>query len=223
MNSKILIGLTSILLSFGLQAQHHQHSVGIHGMLMFGSGPFYLSHLPMFHDPHAAQVIVEAELDPMAQAKYLSSMASGTVKYHTLVPEAFDLLNMPKNFKGKIFAGHFERGGIMLADTSIKIKRVISFRDFKKVGAKPVQGRYLHFGNGKENFLAHAIYSKPDFDQIIRVSGVPLDMSWVTIIGHSNDKPLVAHKKMKIEAAKMTELGIELGESIYLEFDDLAH
>jgi hypothetical protein len=34
-------------------SRHSDHSaIGVHGMLLFGQNPLYLSHLPMFMRPH---------------------------------------------------------------------------------------------------------------------------------------------------------------------------
>jgi hypothetical protein len=49
------------------------HDVGIHGMLFFGEGTLYLSHLPMFMSMHDHQVILEVTLTTAgqdAQASY---------------------------------------------------------------------------------------------------------------------------------------------------------
>jgi hypothetical protein len=36
-----------------------QHRMGVHGMVLFGSGPrLYASHIPMFHRPHDRQVVI---------------------------------------------------------------------------------------------------------------------------------------------------------------------
>src|SRR4051812_24637670 len=82
-----------------------------HGMLIFGRGTTYLSHLPMFHRPHDYQAIVEAELTASDKRLFLADAAEHPDQYYTLLPERFVLpekiLHLG-SFKATIFRGHFE-------------------------------------------------------------------------------------------------------------------
>ena len=89
---------------------------------------------------------------------------------------------------------------------------------------------YLLFGNQQEQFIAHYITGKPDFDQILQVQ---LDLgtlkfftstiSTVPLIfpGFKN-QPLMAPQVVKAQVAgKVSVLSLKLLQSFYLEFEDL--
>lgn len=166
--------LVFIVLSMCVFAQAHQHDpASVHGMLIVGENKIYLSHLPMFHNPHDYQVIFEAEFGNEAKQIYLAQKGSSSETVYTLVPESFVLPEMianPKAFHAKIYKGHFERGGKLIADhVIVQIKKLVFAKKFKPMQPKPSEGTYILFGNEQEQFLAHEITSAPDFDQILSV------------------------------------------------------
>ncbi|MCT8988416.1 hypothetical protein [Shewanella phaeophyticola] len=79
----LFLGL--ILLSINSHAtepqEHSQHAeypvkMGLHGMLLFGSQyGLFASHLPMFHQPHNAQVVFKLSFaDPKIQAEVIKGI-----------------------------------------------------------------------------------------------------------------------------------------------------
>ncbi len=165
---KILFFL--LFISTAMAQHQHGDMPSVHGMAIFGKKTVYLSHLPMFHAPHDYQAIMEAEFDQSALTTYLSAQESET--FFTLVPEEFSLpemMNKPRPFKAQIFAGHFERGGKMIAETTVKIKKVILFKKLNPKGQRPQKSTYYVLGNSFEQFMIHKISAKPDFDHIIQV------------------------------------------------------
>ena len=54
----------------------------------------------------------------------------------------------------------------------VKIARVVHRRKFDPQVSKPAALEYLLFGRGPERFLAHAIFSPPDFDHVVKVNSV---------------------------------------------------
>jgi hypothetical protein len=176
MKKFILISLLMFLNSFAsAQMLHHHDHPAVHGMLMVGQSKIYLSHLPMFHPPHDYQVVVEAELSQPGLKAYLASHASSDESIYTLVPEPFvlpDMIQNPHPFSAQIFKGHFERGGVMIADNvTVNIKKVIYFKQFSPNDVKPKDPEFISFGEGPEQFLAHVITTKPDYDQILKANG----------------------------------------------------
>lgn len=172
--------------------EEHQHGgttadqPSVHGMLALGDGPVYLSHLPMFQGPHDYQVILEVELqkegsDPTAI--YAQDRRITGEKVYTLVPEVMVLpellgsvngLPQRTTFKGKLFRGHFERGGTqLLTGLTIRVKRVVFAKKFDRNAAALPHAKYLVFGNETELFAAHIVQKKPDFDHLaaLRVAG----------------------------------------------------
>src|SRR5687768_12765652 len=101
---------------------HHGHggtdappTMGLHGMLLFGAGPIYLSHLPMFGLPHNFQVILEVTFDE-ATTELVSADADDIF---TFAPVEFPIAELDPDgeppvrttIEGTVFLGHFERGG----------------------------------------------------------------------------------------------------------------
>lgn len=166
---------------------HHGDSHGVHGMLVLGGqrtgdalrSPVYVSHLPMFMSPHDFQVIVRVTGE--AAGRYGDFVAHfGSSDIYTFEPEPFALEELDplgeggparKSFGGKLFRGHFERGGSEIAsDVSFEIEQVVHFRRFGSVAEGAAQElRYLGFGESDAAFLAHFITGPPDFDQILNV------------------------------------------------------
>jgi hypothetical protein len=164
----------------------HRHagaadSPSVHGMLLFGEKTAYLSHLPLFSmGVHRYQVILEVTLTKSgsdAQAAYAQDRRQhSNTKIYTFEPEPFVLPELdPRHsqrtsFKGNIFRGHFERGGVGInRDVTATVTRVIHFRKFDPQAAKLPQLEYILFGKAPEMFLAHLITTPPDFDQVLPV------------------------------------------------------
>lgn len=222
-----------LLLSFKVFSQGHQHHApppdrpSVHGMLMLGSSKIYFSHLPMFHSPHDYQVFLEVEIDPAAQATYLEQ-AQNSPGVYMFVPEVFvlpEMIQKPRPFKGKIFMGHFERGGhVIVQEATAQIKKVLYFKKFDKLaaGGGPT---HLIFGHPGQMFMAHIVGKAPDFDQIVEVQ-----MSEVKNLPESGALPLQLPSSQPLK--DLTELPykhalgkgtLRVSSLIYLEFDDLAH
>ncbi len=184
---------------------HHGDMPSVHGMVIFGKKSIYLSHLPMFHTPHDYQAVMEAEIDQSALKTYLSSAESETL--FTLVPEKFslpDMMNKPRPFKAQIYAGHFERGGKLIVETTVKIKKVIIFKKLNPAGQRPQKLTYYVFGNASEQFMIHKISSRPDFDHILQVNSSSIGLEEKTF-PFPDTQPL------------------NDGREIYFETGDLSH
>lgn len=172
---KFVAALLVTILNLSNAQTAHDHP-SVHGMLMVGSEKVYLSHLPMFHSPHDYQVIFEAALPAEALDIYKTSLTSAGNEIFTLVPETFVLPDMaasPKAFKADIYKGHFERGGKKIASATIEIK-TLYFKKFDPTAEKPETASFILFGNKQEQFMAHEIFAKPDFDQIVTVETITL-------------------------------------------------
>jgi hypothetical protein len=103
------------------------------------------------------------------------------VRFHTIEPELLVLSRLftpaeaPRrtSFTANVFRGHLERDGVRvsgLQKLNVKITRVVHARQFDPRASKPASLEYLLFGRGKERFLTHAIFTPPDFDQVLPVS-----------------------------------------------------
>lgn len=183
-----------------LVAQHHSNNTdkpSVHGMMLMGTEKIYASHLPMFHSPHDYQIILLLEISKENQAQYAADKnANPTETVYTLEPESFvlpEMVNNPTKFRANVYRGHFERGGKkILENISVVIQKVVYFKKFDAKETKPAKLQYILFGNGNEQFLAHLISAKPDFDENIAVK--------------------IADKKVLQELEKTPFLLVEFGE-----------
>lgn len=203
---KPLLALLFATLTFSTaNAQHDPPSV--HGMLIVGSTKVYLSHLPMFHSPHDYQAIFAATFSHDAFVIYQDARNNNPDEIFTLVPETFSLPDMaanPKPFKAQIFRGHFERGGKKIAETTVEIS-VLYLKKFRPNATEPEKPQFILFGNTNEQFAAHQIFAKPNYDQIFSVT-------------------TTADEARELELGS-TILTLELSnpKSLYLETGDLSH
>jgi hypothetical protein len=173
----VLLVILAVFDTFFSQAQHSHYpdQPSTHGMMLMGTEQIYASHLPMFRTPHDYQIILVLELSDQDKETYKKDRkANPTDLVYTLEPETFVLpetILHTKKFKGHIYRGHFERGGTrFLENISVRVEKVVYFKQFEAKAVKPQNLYYLLFGNEKEQFLAHLISACPDFDQIISVS-----------------------------------------------------
>lgn len=219
----------SLLFSFLLTTTNlfAQDRSAVHGMVVMGTSQIYASHLPMFHSPHDYQIILELKFDQKSKEIYEKAYQASEKKFFTLEPEKFvlpDMLKKPKNFKANLYEGHFERGGIKIAENvEISIVEVIYSQKLNaKLGLKTIN--FLVFGNEKEQFMAHFITVKPDFDQIFSIQCSLKDFGkkqkyWRISLP---DVPNSAFKKEKVTGVFETKwVKLEQINEIYLEFDDL--
>lgn len=172
---------------------NHTHpdsaTLGVHGMALVGEKILYLSHLPMFMEPHNFQVILAVSLDDDATDRLGRSRSESPERLYTFAPEEFHITELVSEhhgkpsrteFSGRLVRGHFERGGEVIApDATARVSEVAYFRRLDPVAASPDASDaapvYLLFGKGDELFLAHYITRPPDFDQLlsVRVEGLP--------------------------------------------------
>ncbi|OUR98458.1 hypothetical protein A9Q84_03345 [Halobacteriovorax marinus] len=238
-NYKTILFLFIALLAPLNFAQHHHHTdaPSVHGMFFFGQEKIYLSHLPMFHNPHDYQVLFEVEIPKEVKKAYLQSLKDHAQQpVYTIVPEAFVLTEMAKNptsFMAQIYLGHFERGGTPITGSiKVNVKEVLYFKKFKPGAVKPELSEYILIGNEKEQYLVHSIVSKPDFDYISQVEIEDMKIiEELSQVGHinleinsTNLKPLEVGNKFeaKFKDMESVEFQLNLTKSLYLEFGDLS-
>jgi hypothetical protein len=174
----------------GGHAEHGEHgehegnddgSVGVHGMLLVGSDPVYLSHLPMFMSPHNFQVILKATLeDPVARQVADLRAQHGPEALITVAPQPFPIEALSSDhaeplteFRADIVRGHFEHDGeIIGSDSVVTVEEVVAFARLPLEAVTRPRGdlEYLIFGDAeRELYLAHRVDRAPDFDQVLLV------------------------------------------------------
>jgi len=165
--------------------REHQHgaatSTGVHGMVLFGDDATYLSHLPMFASPHNFQVLLEVELAGDARDTYLADLADADGGLYTFVPDPFPIVEIDDragdpqrtSMRGSVFRGHFERGGVSIADDiTVEIRGVVHFSELDIDASRPVDRTltYLCFGRAGRLHLVHQVTGRPDFDHVIELA-----------------------------------------------------
>jgi hypothetical protein len=165
---------------------HHQPPeqpgppIGVHGMLLVGEAPVYLSHLPMFMAPHNFQVILEVTLNAEASRRLAEFRAQfGRDDLYTVKPEEFSIVDLLPvdpakpalaTFKADVVKGHFEKGGDVIAGgATVRVDDVIHFQELGPAD-KAADLDYFLFGTEQQFFLAHRITRPPDFDQVLSVN-----------------------------------------------------
>lgn len=206
-----------------ISASDLRDSPGLHGMLLFGEGPFYLSHLPMYHSPHDYQAIFEVDIDEASRQAYLASKRSGSVVYHTIAPEIFVLPRFAAEgfpFRAKIYQDHFERGGRVLSPEAVfRLRRTLVFKKLRPETPKTAEGRFWVIGSGNDLYLVHRIGGRPDFDQILAVKpSRPLGGGEVVFAAQG---PLMGDVSGVLEGSREPVSFRVRG--IYLETGDLEH
>ena len=172
---------------------HHDHgpddhvdTTGIHGMVLAGESPVYVSHLPMFMVPHNYQVILKVTLEDDVNRKLADLRAHfGSDMLVTVHPEVFAIRDLKPGddgpavlteFRADIVKGHFEHDGDTFAEaTLVRVDDVTCFQEFDlspgDAAGNAWDLEYLLFGDAdRDLFLAHRIGERPSFDQIVRVS-----------------------------------------------------
>jgi hypothetical protein len=187
----------------------------VHGMALFGESTVYASHLPMFHAPHDYQVVLELALakDPRVDRAQL----------HTFAPAPFVLARAEQigfEMTIEVFRGHFERGGTSLGTTTARVVRVLRFAPLVAATPRPMQPRFLVFGTASEAWAVHVITTKPDFDQIVRVT-VPAGMSVPreSAVGRSATEPLAVGDSVDLVGEPKFSIRVE--SELYRERADL--
>jgi hypothetical protein len=156
-----------------------------HTMLVLGTGPVFLSHLPMFMKPHDYQVILQASFsnsgsDP--QRLYLDDRkAHPKTLLYTLQPKAFVLPDLfppspgqprhLRSFQASLFRGDFEHPDAdtaeIAANVVVTVAGVVLGHKFVPGAPALDQLAYVLFGKGPELWLAHLITRPPTFDQVL--------------------------------------------------------
>ncbi|MES3038668.1 MAG: hypothetical protein V4736_12245 [Bdellovibrionota bacterium] len=146
---------------------------GFHGMLLFGGDTTYASHLPMFHQPHDYQVVMEIKFSGPSKIVEIYNNEKKTSKgIFTLDPEKMDLTKVIsgeiKSFTADLYIGHFEQGGTNLGKVTVNVEKIILGQKLNP--SAPETFKYLVFGNKDGFFAVHLIGGKPNYDAVVEVS-----------------------------------------------------
>jgi hypothetical protein len=230
----------------------------VHGMLMFGRETAFFSHLPLFEGPtpdgtdfnsfHRYQVILEAALTKEQRDIYAKDRKDNPgALFYTIRPQSFVITHVftpttapqRNSITCDIFRNHFERPGkhpvAGLQKAQVKIARVVHGRKFDPRVNRPPALEYFLFGRGKERFLAHAIFVPPDFDHVLPVQFLSVELSdadlskdvRIVVPDRKNNATERLQPGQRVEAMLRVGSGqpakaqVEAGPQIYFEEDEL--
>ena len=161
----------------------------IHGMRIVGEQSIYLSHMGLFNDScHDYQGLFEVSFEGAnnPQTVYLNAQRKNPNQNEfTIEPtQKFVLPELAAgkltSFKAKVYSGQYERSAtnpkLLDGDVTVRVKRVLHFRQFKPGVKQLATSEYLLFGNPAEQLAAHLITASPDFDQVVAVK-TPLPLT----------------------------------------------
>jgi len=168
---------------------HASDSPCIHGMRIVGEQSIYLLHMGLFNNScHDYQGLFEVSFEGAnhPQTVYLDAQKKNSNQNEfTIEPtQKFVLPELAAgkftSFKAKVYSGQYERSAtnpkLLDGDVTVKVKRVLHFRQFEAGVKQPPTSEYLLFGNTVEQLAAHLITASPDFDQIVAVK-TPLPLT----------------------------------------------
>jgi hypothetical protein len=221
-----------VLSASRISAQHHSQAdkPAVHGMVIFGTEKIYAYHLPMFDAPHNYQVLLELQFDKEVTINLKrDQQLNPEHSTYTIEPETFvlpDMIQSPRPFKANIYRGHFERGGVKIFnDVNVKIVEVLYFNYLDPIADKAETLQYLVVGNHKEQFAAHLLTNKPDFDQLVQINIDHTLLKDVKVLkvnfpSSENNVPGIAGNAVN---GFLTDRPVKLIflRQLYLEFDDL--
>lgn len=213
------------------QEHHVKDHPGIHGMVLLGDDIQYASHLPLFYSPHDYQVILKIKLDESSTISYQKDRVEHPEnKMYTLEPEKFVLpaiLNNITTFKANIYRGHFERGGeLMIKDAQVEITKVLYFHKLNKDKSEGNPCDYILFGDQKQQFLAHQILNRPDFDELSKIDvknkkvATSLENGEIAIVSSKAKKAQSLSDKCN-GTKEYKNINFNNPQIIYLEFGEL--
>ncbi|MBA3542270.1 MAG: hypothetical protein H0T79_21825 [Deltaproteobacteria bacterium] len=213
------LAITLALVACGAPQTRRQDAPAVHGMALFGDARTFASHLPMFHAPHDYQVLLQVTLEPHI------TLAPGEL--YTIAPTPFELARVETPgyaMTVDVYRGHFERGGTRVAAATARIERVLRFTPLNAATTGATQPRFVLFGTAREAFLVHVITTRPDFDQIVRVTvpaGLDLTTPREVRITRSPTAELTVGETVEASVGDKS-ITLRVDAQLYLERDDLA-
>lgn len=207
----------------------------VHGMLIVGEDKLFLSHLPLYFNPHDFQILLEVELNADDKAAYVADrQANPQEGIYSYVPAPFRLNALADSLRAgtpfpittTIFRGHFERGGDpFLFDVPSTITRAFLFEQLDANEDHPAESRYFIFGDQGQNFIAHDISGRPDFDHVLSVNA-PEGLVGVAakelVISEQSDTEPLSEGQTFTATANGQSFTLTADTEFYLEFGDLS-
>lgn len=156
---------------------HGDHNTtAVHGMVLFGDGPLYASHLGLYHHPHDRQIVMPVQFSTPEQAQAFEQWRAQSDGLITLAPKPFPLADLhpagtfPYTISVDIYAGHFERGGKkQFSDVELQLDKPLVYRQLQAQGRRPERATFWQLPGTHSDFLIYQIGPRPDQDWILQI------------------------------------------------------
>jgi hypothetical protein len=142
----------------------------LHGMVLFGSGPYFLEHIPMLTPPHDFQIIVLVKLTDVGGRKITQSFSR---EGFTLQPSATFSLNdyvagRLKKFTGSIHNGSFEKNGPVVTGMESVMVEVMEYRVIRQLPSTSTGSadQWIKLSDGTHVFESNLIRPQRNIQQI---------------------------------------------------------
>lgn len=141
----------------------------LHGMVVFGAGPYFLEHIPMLTPPHDFQIITEVVLKNKngTSVNYDFSHKGFTLKPNSSFSLNDYVAGRLQAFAGAIYQGSFEQDGKVLSgleNVSVEIK---SYKVIRQLPGAQTSETSVRLTDGKNSFESNVIRSNQNV-QLIR-------------------------------------------------------
>ena len=222
-----------MLLAWNTQAQTpahmHHDTTAVHGMVLFGDGPLYASHLGLYHHPHDRQIVMPVHFSNPAQAGAFTQWREQFDGLITRAPKPFPLANLnpgtghfPFTIEVDVYAGHFERGGekqfsafTLLLDSPLIYRALVAEGEYAK------QARFWLLSGTTSDFAVYQIGPRPDQDWILETesySGCVAPVCEITVNKPAGPTLMLEHA-LPVNNAEMP---LRIKKSLYQEHKDFS-
>ena len=131
---------------------------GFHGTVVYGSGPYFIDHIPMLMAPHDVQLVAEVELTRGHGVPLSSDFSQGSFTLEPAFAFSLDDLVAGKlsGFGASIHEGSFEQGGPILPHLGVvfvTIKKILLARELPSASSEEM----FTFGPDENRFSVNVI------------------------------------------------------------------
>lgn len=130
----------------------------LHGMVLFGSGPYFLEHIPMLTPPHDFQIITEVSLKNKngMPVKFDFSRQGFTLKPSSTFSLNDYVAGRLKAFTASIYRGSFEQNGQVISELENISVEIQSYKVIRQLPGQS-QAKLIRLNDGKNFFESNVI------------------------------------------------------------------
>lgn len=117
--------------------------VSVHGMVIFGSGPYFIEHIPMLHPPHDFQIIASITIQDKTGKLLTPNFSSQGFTFQPSANFSLDdfMAGKINQIEGSVHQGSFEQGGKIVPGFEtvvLAVKKMNLVRQLPSEGAQTV-------------------------------------------------------------------------------------